>query len=91
MRDLKLEVVILPVSDVERSKRFYEGLGWRLDADFTDGKDWRALQMTPPGSPSSVIFGKGVTTVAPARPRGRSSSSTTSRRHVPSSSSTAPT
>jgi catechol 2,3-dioxygenase-like lactoylglutathione lyase family enzyme len=70
MRDLKLEVVILPVSDVDRAKRFYEGLGWRLDADFTNGKDWRALQMTPPGSPGSVIFGKGVTTAVPGSVQG---------------------
>jgi catechol 2,3-dioxygenase-like lactoylglutathione lyase family enzyme len=70
MRDLKLEVVILPVSDVDRAKAFYEGLGWRLDADFTNGKDWRAMQFTPPGSPCSVIFGKGVTTVAPGSAQG---------------------
>jgi len=63
--DLKLEVVVLPVSDVDRAKRFYEGLGWRLDADFTNGKDWRGVQMTPPGSPCSIHFGKGVTTAAP--------------------------
>ena len=49
--DLKLEVVVLPVADVERSKRFYEGLGWRVDGDFTNGPEWRAVQMTPPGSP----------------------------------------
>jgi len=47
--DLKLEVVVLPVSDVDRAKRFYEGLGWRLDADFA-GEDWRVVQLTPPGS-----------------------------------------
>ena len=70
MRDLKLEVVILPVSDVDRAKAFYEGLGWRLDADFTNGKDWRALQMTPPGSPGSIIFGKGVTTAVPGSVQG---------------------
>jgi len=63
--DLKLEVVVLPVSDVERSKRFYEGLGWRVDGDFTNGPDWRAVQMTPPGSPCSIHFGKGITTTAP--------------------------
>jgi catechol 2,3-dioxygenase-like lactoylglutathione lyase family enzyme len=67
--DLKLEVVILPVSDVDRSKRFYEGLGWRIDADFANG-DWRAMQMTPPGSPCSIIFGKGVTTTAPGSAQG---------------------
>ena len=63
--DTKLEVVILPVSDVERAKRFYEGLGWRKDADFSRGDEWRALQFTPPGSPCSVILGKGVTSTAP--------------------------
>ena len=66
----KLEVVIIPVSDVERAKRFYEGLGWRVDADFTNGTDWRALQLTPPGSPCSIIFGKGLTTAAPGSVQG---------------------
>ena len=63
--DLKLEVVNLPVSDVDRAKRFYEGLGWRLDGEFTNGPNWRAVQMTPPGSPCSIHFGKGITTAAP--------------------------
>ena len=63
--DLKLEVVVIPVSDVDRSKRFYEGLGWRLDADFKHGDSWRGVQMTPPGSPCSIQFGKGLTTAAP--------------------------
>ena len=63
--DLKLEVVVIPVSDVDRSKRFYGSLGWRLDADFTNGTDWRVVQMTPPGSPCSIHFGKGVTTGLP--------------------------
>jgi catechol 2,3-dioxygenase-like lactoylglutathione lyase family enzyme len=63
--DLKLEVVVIGVSDVDRAKRFYEGLGWRLDGDFTNGPDWRAVQMTPPGSPCSIHFGKGVTAAAP--------------------------
>jgi catechol 2,3-dioxygenase-like lactoylglutathione lyase family enzyme len=67
--DLKLEVVILPVSDVDRAKSFYEGLGWRVDADFVNG-DWRALQMTPPGSPCSIIFGRGVTTAVPGSVQG---------------------
>jgi hypothetical protein len=53
--DMKLEVVVIPVSDVDRAKRFYGGLGWRLDADFASG-DWRVIQFTPPGSPCSVIF-----------------------------------
>jgi catechol 2,3-dioxygenase-like lactoylglutathione lyase family enzyme len=68
--DLKLEVVILPVSDVERTKRFYGSLGWRVDADFTTGEDWRGIQMTPPGSQTSVIFGKGVTTAVPGSLQG---------------------
>jgi catechol 2,3-dioxygenase-like lactoylglutathione lyase family enzyme len=63
--DLKLEAVVIPVSDVDRAKRFYGGLGWRLDADFTVGKEFRVVQFTPPGSPCSIHFGKGVT---PARP-----------------------
>ena len=57
--DLKLEVVVIPVSDVDRAKRFYEGLGWRLDADFANGEDWRVVQMTPPGSPCSIISARG--------------------------------
>jgi catechol 2,3-dioxygenase-like lactoylglutathione lyase family enzyme len=67
--DMKLEVVVIPVSDVDRARRFYEGLGWRLDADFT-GDDWRAVQLTPPGSPCSIHFGKGVTTAAPGSVQG---------------------
>jgi catechol 2,3-dioxygenase-like lactoylglutathione lyase family enzyme len=67
--DMKLEVVVIPVSDVDRAKRFYEGLGWRLDADFA-GDDWRAVQLTPPGSPCSIHFGKGVTTAAPGSVQG---------------------
>src|SRR5262245_47837365 len=63
--DLKLEVVVLPVSDVDRSKRFYEGLGWRLDADFSGPNNWRVVQMTPPGSPCSFHFGRGITKAAP--------------------------
>lgn len=68
--DLKLEVLPLPVSDVDRAKRFYEGLGWRLDADFAYGDVWRVVQMTPPGSPTSVMFGKGFTTAAPGSVNG---------------------
>jgi catechol 2,3-dioxygenase-like lactoylglutathione lyase family enzyme len=63
--DMKLEVVVLPVSDVDRAKQFYEMLGWRLDADFSTGEDYRIVQMTPPGSPASVHFGTGVTNAAP--------------------------
>jgi catechol 2,3-dioxygenase-like lactoylglutathione lyase family enzyme len=67
--DLKLEVVVIPVSDVERAKRFYEGLGWRLDADFVNGNR-RAVQLTPPGSPCSIHFGTGQTTAAPGSAQG---------------------
>ena len=67
--DTKLEVIVIPVSDVDRAKSFYGGLGWRLDADFAAG-DWRAVQMTPRGSPCSIIFGKGVTTVVPGSVQG---------------------
>ena len=68
--DLKLEVVVLPVSDVDRAKRFYESLGWRLDADFASGDDWRLVQMTAPGSPCSVMFGRGFTSAAPGSVQG---------------------
>ena len=68
--DLKLEVVVVPVSDVDRARRFYESLGWRLDADFTNGEDWRLVQMTPPGSPCSVMFGRGFTTAVPGSLQG---------------------
>jgi catechol 2,3-dioxygenase-like lactoylglutathione lyase family enzyme len=61
--DLKLEVVIIPVSDVERAKRFYAGLGWRLDADIVRGT-FRVVQFTPPGSPCSIQFGTGLTASA---------------------------
>ena len=63
--DMKFEIVVIPVSDVDRAKRFYGGLGWRLDADFAAGDDYRVIQFTPPGSPCSVIFGKNVTAAAP--------------------------
>src|ERR1700742_886329 len=68
--DLKLEVVVIPVSDVDRAKRFYSDLGWRLDADFAKGDHFRVVQFTPPGSPCSVHFGKGVTTAPPGSARG---------------------
>ena len=68
--DLKVEVVAIPVSDVDRSKRFYENLGWRLDADFASGDEWRLVQMTPPGSPCSVMFGKGFTSGVPGSVQG---------------------
>ncbi|WLA81190.1 VOC family protein [Bradyrhizobium elkanii] len=57
--DMKLEVVVIPVSDVDRAKRFYENLGWRLDADFVRADGSRALQLTPPGSPTSIHLDKG--------------------------------
>jgi catechol 2,3-dioxygenase-like lactoylglutathione lyase family enzyme len=69
--DLKLEVVAIPVADVERAKRFYvEQLGWRLDADFAVGDQFRGIQVTPPGSPCSMHFGKGVTPAAPGSAQG---------------------
>jgi catechol 2,3-dioxygenase-like lactoylglutathione lyase family enzyme len=63
--DMKLEVVTLPVADVDRSKRFYQSLGWRLDADIVVGEDFRVVQLTPPHSPCSISFGKGLTTDQP--------------------------
>jgi catechol 2,3-dioxygenase-like lactoylglutathione lyase family enzyme len=63
--DMKIEVVAVPVADVDRSRRFYQGLGWRLDADFSNGNGWHLVQMTPPGSACSVMFGKGFTAAAP--------------------------
>jgi catechol 2,3-dioxygenase-like lactoylglutathione lyase family enzyme len=63
--DMKLEVVVVPVGDVDRAKGFYTMMGWREDADFVTGADFRVVQMTPPGSPASIIFGVGLTTAAP--------------------------
>jgi len=63
--DMKLEVVTIPVSDVDRAKGFYASLGWRLDADIVVGDDFRAVQLTPPHSQCSVAFGKGLTTAEP--------------------------
>ena len=68
--DMKLEVVVIPVSNVERAKEFYAKLGWRLDADFAAGEDFRVMQFTPPGSGCSVIFGKNVTAAAPGSAQG---------------------
>ena len=68
--DLKLEIVVIPVSDVDRAKQFYEKLGWRVDADFVAGEDWRVIQFTPPGSACSIIFGKNVTAAAPGSTQG---------------------
>jgi catechol 2,3-dioxygenase-like lactoylglutathione lyase family enzyme len=68
--DMKLEIAVIPVSDVDRAKAFYSKLGWRLDADFAAGDDFRVIQFTPPGSPASVIFGKNVTAAAPGSAQG---------------------
>ncbi len=70
MIDMHLEVDVIPVSDVERSKQFYQGLGWRLDDDVAAGKDVRTIQFTPPGSGCSVTFGKGITAAAPGSVQG---------------------
>ncbi len=67
--DMKLEVIVLPVSDVDRAKEFYKGLGWREDGDFVT-EDQRIVQLTPPGSQCSVIFGTGVTSAAPGSAQG---------------------
>jgi catechol 2,3-dioxygenase-like lactoylglutathione lyase family enzyme len=68
--EMKLEVIVIPVSDVDRSKEFYERPGWRLDADFAHGDDWRVIQFTPPGSGCSVIFGKNVSGAVPGSAQG---------------------
>lgn len=67
---MKLEVVVIPVADVERALRFYTRLGWRLDGDFVVGDDFRGVQVTPPGSSCSVHFGKGLTEAAPGSASG---------------------
>jgi catechol 2,3-dioxygenase-like lactoylglutathione lyase family enzyme len=68
--DMKLEIVVIPVSDVDRAKAFYGSLGWRLDADFAARDDFRVIQFTPPGSGCSVIFGRNVTAAAPGSAQG---------------------
>ena len=68
--DMKFEIVVIPVSDLDRAKEFYSRLGWRLDADYDNGKDFRVIQFTPPGSGCSVIFGRNVTAAAPGSARG---------------------
>jgi catechol 2,3-dioxygenase-like lactoylglutathione lyase family enzyme len=68
--DMKFEIVVIPVSDVDRAKKFYQSLGWRLDAEYDSGKDFRIMQFTPPGSGCSVIFGKNVTAAAPGSVQG---------------------
>src|SRR5258706_10623424 len=68
--DMKFEIVVIPVSDVDRAKEFYGRLGWRLDADYDSGKDFRVIQFTPRGSGCSIIFGKNVTPAAPGSLQG---------------------
>ena len=68
--DLRLEVVVIPVADVERSKGFYQGMGWRLDADFAFNNGFRVVEFTPPGSPAAIQFGTRITTAAPGSARG---------------------
>jgi len=68
--EMKLEVVVIPVADVDRAKGFYGSLGWRLDADFVVGDAFRIVQFTPPGSACSIHFGRGVTNAAPGSVRG---------------------
>jgi catechol 2,3-dioxygenase-like lactoylglutathione lyase family enzyme len=68
--DMKFEIVVIPVSDVDRAKEFYARLGWRLDADFDSGADFRIVQFTPPGSGCSIIFGKNVTAAASGSAKG---------------------
>jgi catechol 2,3-dioxygenase-like lactoylglutathione lyase family enzyme len=68
--EAKLEVVVVPVSDVDRAKRFYEGLGWRLDADLQVDDGYSVIQLTPPGSGCSIIFGEGVTSAPPGSSQG---------------------
>jgi catechol 2,3-dioxygenase-like lactoylglutathione lyase family enzyme len=67
---MKLEVAVVPVSDVDRAKAFYQSLGWRLDADFSGEGGFRVVQLTPPGSACSVIFGRDITTAAPGSTEG---------------------
>jgi catechol 2,3-dioxygenase-like lactoylglutathione lyase family enzyme len=68
--DYKFEDTVVPVSDVDRAKGFYQGLGWRLDADFSTGPGFRVVQLTPPGSACAIIFGTGITTAAPGSTQG---------------------
>jgi catechol 2,3-dioxygenase-like lactoylglutathione lyase family enzyme len=68
--DLKLEVIVIPVSDVDRAKRFYSDLGWRFDGDFVVGDEFRGIQFTPPGSQCSIHFGKGLTSAVPGSASG---------------------
>jgi catechol 2,3-dioxygenase-like lactoylglutathione lyase family enzyme len=68
--EMKLEVVVIPVADVERAKHFYGNLGWRLDGDFAVGNEFRGVQFTPPGSPCSIHFGTGITSAKPGSGNG---------------------
>jgi catechol 2,3-dioxygenase-like lactoylglutathione lyase family enzyme len=68
--EFRLEVIVVPVSDVDRAKGFYEGLGWRLDAEVAVGDGYRLMQLTPPGSGCSIIFGEGVTSAPPGSAQG---------------------
>lgn len=68
--DLKLEVLVLPVSDVDRAKGFYESLGFRMDIDYVASEDYRVIQLTPPGSEAAIIIGKGISSAAPGSVQG---------------------
>jgi catechol 2,3-dioxygenase-like lactoylglutathione lyase family enzyme len=70
LADMKFEIAVIPVSDVARAKEFYAGLGWRFDAEFTNGNDFHVIQFTPPGSSASVIFGRNVTPAKPGSSQG---------------------
>jgi len=83
--DMKLEVVTIPVADVDRTKRFYGDLGWRLDADFIVGGAFRGIQFTPTGSPCSIQFGTGGPSAMPGSARGLYLVVSDISRHVPSS------
>ena len=82
--DMKLEVVVIPVSDVDRAKRFYGSLGWRLDADFIVDDSFRGVQFTPPGSSCSIQFGTGITSAVPGSASGNYLSCRMSRQLAPS-------
>lgn len=70
MLDMKFEFIVLPVTDAERAKAFYLKLGWKIDMDFSRGKDFRVIQFTPPGSATSIIFGKGIPAGTPGSSQG---------------------
>jgi catechol 2,3-dioxygenase-like lactoylglutathione lyase family enzyme len=89
--DMKLEAIIIPVSDIDRAKRFYGGLGWQLDADFATDDGLRVAQLTSPGSQCSIQFGKGLTTSVPGSVQGLYLVVSDIHAHAPSSSQTAST